>query len=146
MVGQSSTLFLVVMLSKIVQCCYISYSTLPYVSSLNQGCFCCYAYMVSCVPGPADDHAGHCNPAANVVFLPSDRPGPPVTTYTASPYPESSESTHTLQFCPVDEYEEASKQIRDTVLQQTHTFCFPFLYRLKRLNSQHTSLLLYTEK
>lgn len=102
MVGQSSTLFLVFMLSIIVRCCYTSYSTLPYVSFLNQGSFCCYVYMVSCVPGPADDHAGHRNAAANVVFLPSDRPGPPVTTHTASPHPESSESTHTLQLCPVD--------------------------------------------
>lgn len=113
---------------------------------LNQGCFCCCVYMASCVPGPADDHAGHRNPAANVVFLPSDRPGPPVTAHTASPHRKSSESTHTLQLCPVDEYDETSKQIRDIVLQQTHTFCFPFLYRVKRLNSQHTSLLLSTEK
>lgn len=114
MVGQSSSPLLVFVLSiSKYDNCWLLLCIVHYIASflrldllgpkiVNQGCVCCYVYMVSCVPGPADDHAGHRNPAANVVFLPSDRPGPPVTTHTASPHPESSESAHTLQLCPVD--------------------------------------------
>ena len=42
----------------------------------------CSCVCVS-VAGPADDHAGHCDPAADVVLLSPRFPGAPVTALTA---------------------------------------------------------------